>query len=496
MNLSSVKPTHYNILIEPDFANFTFLGQTIINLTAQEPVSKIVLNAVELKIDSCKLVKGKTKKELSFKMDFANEEMHIELQSELTGEFIVEFKYTGKIEENLKGLYKTKYKVGEEEHYGALTQFETEDARRMFPCFDEPGMKATFSLEVIIDNNFTVISNTPILTDKKEKSTGKRTVKFQKTPKMSTYLLFLGIAEFESITDKQGEIEVNVYTHPGLLQFAKDALEFGKKALDYCQNYFDIPYPLPKLDLISSPEFSQGAMENWGAILFREDLLLTFPGSTTREKEIYILQVIAHEIAHQWYGNLVSPSVWKYIWLNESFANFFGKKVVDFYRPDLNIWEYYVPDNITPALLSDAYLESVPIEIKDQKKTSLNLNTYPIIYNKGEAILRMIENFIGSDSFQKGLQFYLNNHAYDVADSDDLWKSLEKFSDFPITDLMKTWILQMGYPLLTVKRDGFKFTFSQERFTLLENKDKTVWMVPISILLFSKGKKVKNEKFL
>ena len=327
-------------------------------------------------------------------------------------------------------------------------------------------------------------------------SCSKKEVKFEKTPKMSTYLLFLGIAEFESISEMMNAIEINVITHPGLTKFGKDALDFSKKSLSYCQTYFDIPYPLPKLDLIATPDFAAGAMENWGAISFREDLLLTFPGFTTKINEMIIKVVIAHEITHQWFGNYVSPSIWKYIWLNESFAEFFANKIVDHFYPDLKLWDHVVEQDISVAFLSDAYHETVPIEIKSQKKTSYNIKSVPIIYNKGGAILRMVENFVEDKFFQKGLQLYLNKHAYNVASSDDLWESLEKASNKPISKLMKTWVLQPGYPLITVNCDGNTLELSQERFTYLANDDKSLWLVPITILFITENNDQIERKFL
>ena len=235
------------------------MGYTLIDLFSKDPVSSVILNFADLTFNSCILLSAKDKKDLKLTLDHNEEEVHIDLPNAITGEFQIEFKYQGKIKDNLKGLYQTQYKVGNELHTGAVTQFQTEDARRMFPCFDEPGMKATFDLEIIVDKNYSTISNTPIKSEK-EIQNNKKHVVFETTPKMSTYLLFLGIAEFETIEDKLGPIIVRVINHPGLSQYGEFALAFGLKSLDYCQKYFNIPYPLPKLDLISTPAFAAGAM--------------------------------------------------------------------------------------------------------------------------------------------------------------------------------------------------------------------------------------------
>ena len=493
--MALVLPNHYDIRIEPNFGDLTFNGKTIIYLQANESVKSITLNAVDLTVTSCNVITEKETKDAKIQVDPNKEEMTLTLPLKYSGEFKIEFNYIGKIQENLKGLYKTNYKVGEKIFTGAITQFEQEDARRMFPCFDEPVMKATFDLEVIVDNNLTTLSNMPIKIEEKIEDDKKRVV-FERTPKMSTYLLFLGIAQFESIKDVLDSIEVKVITHPGLTKFGKEGLEFGKKALDFCQKYFKIPYPLPKMDLICTPDFAAGAMENWGAISFREDLLLTFPGSTSKINEMANKIVISHEISHQWFGNLVSPSLWKYIWLNESFADFFGTKTVEFHEPNLHVWDYYVGSQTSEALLADAYIETVPIEIKGEDKASYNIKTIPIIYSKGGSIIRMVNDFIGDKNFQIGLQKYLTKHSYNVASSDDLWSALEDASKQPISKLMKTWVLQPGYPLLTVSRSGNSLSFSQERFTYLENSDTTLWLVPITVLFFTEDGKTFKKSFL
>ena len=470
------------IRIEPNFKNFTFNCKVVIHLVSEAPIQTLALNAADLTFNSSNIQTTKTKFEPSHKFDYEEEDVHFTFANEITGEFTLEIDYEGKIHNNLKGLYQTHYKVDKEIRVGGFTQFETEDARRMFPCFDEPGMKATYELEVLIEDNLTVISNMPIKSQSKVNS--KKLTKFDKTPKMSSYLVFLTFADYEFIEDKLRKITFRVYTHPGLIEYGRDALLFGMKSLDFCEKYFNIAYPLPKMDLISTPDFSAGAMENWGAITFRESALLTFPGSSTKSDENRIKGTIAHEITHQWFGDLVSPVLWKYIWLNESFATFFANKIVDHYYPENEVWDNPSP-RISMSWNADAYHETVPIEIAEQKRTSYNIKSTPIIYGKGGAILRMLENYVGEDEFQKGLQLFLRKHQYDVATSDDLWTALEESSNKPIIKVMKSWILQPGYPIVSVTRKGStKLVFSQKRFTFLENTDSTLWIIPISLVVF------------
>lgn len=493
--MSTIQPIHYEIAIEPNFSDFTFKGKAIIHLKAEEEIIKFNLNAKDLTIESCKLLDVVDNQNVTCTMNYNTEEVLLDLPVKISGDFKIEFIYDGKIKDDLAGLYQTRYKVGKDIHVGAITHFETEEARRLLPCFDEPGMKATFSVEIVAEEKFMLVSNTPVIQEEKL-SNGKKKVKFDKTPKMSTYLLMLGIAEFETLEDKLGDITVRIVVHPGLLQYAKEAIDFEKKSLDYCQTYFGIPYPLAKLDLISTPDFAYGAMENWGAIVFRENDLLNFPGFTTKTQYNRILSVIAHEITHQWFGNLVSPSIWKYVWLNESFANFFGYKIVDVYYPEIHYWDNVIGLQTNMALLADAYFETAPIEMEGQEKLTYNTKTIPIIYNKGGAMLRMIEDYIGPDLFQKGLHLYLTNHAYDVATSDHLWNALEESSKLPISKLMKIWVLQPGYPLITVSKEGTKLKFSQERFTFLVNHDTSTWIVPLTVLVFNEKNEAVKKKFL
>ena len=488
-------PKHYDITIVPDFKELTFQGTTIINMALKNAVDNITLNAVDMIISSCQMVTSNSRVDLSYKFNLEEEELDIQFPTEVENDVTLEIIYDGKIQENMKGFYKTSYKQDDTIHVGAITQFETEDARRMFPCFDQPAMKATFSLEVIVDEKFTTVSNTPIKSLEKLPN-GQKRVKFDQTPKMSTYLVFLGIAEFESISETSNNIEITLLAHPGLSKFGNESLKFTGKALEYCQTYFDIPYPLPKVELLCTPDFAFGAMENWGAISFREDLLLVFPDTTTTMNKFYNFVVIAHEITHQWFGNLVSPSSWAYIWLNESFADYFGEKIFDHYYPEVKYFDYVALQNIGPALTADAYIETVPIEIPDQKKTTLNIQTLPIIYAKGGTIVRTIEEYIGKDVFQKGLQYYLKKHSYNVASSQDFWQDLEKVSKISVSKIMESWVFQEGYPFISVLKNKNSINIKQERFTFLESSYKTIWIIPITILFFVNDDKQITKKFL
>jgi tricorn protease interacting factor F2/3 len=384
----------------------------------------------------------------------------------------------------MAGFYRSKYTYQGETKFIAVTQFEESDARRAFPCMDHPAKKATFDIKIDIDPKLTAISNGAV---KKEDrlDNGKKRITFEQTPKMSTYLVFFGVGEFEFTHDEK-DSRVRVVTLPGMKKYAQFGAEFGRKSLGFSETYYAIAYPLPKMDLIAIPDFAFGAMENWGAITFRENLLLHYPEITSKFGQERICEVIAHEIAHQWFGNLVTPSDWRYLWLNESFATYFGYGVVDHYYPQWATWQQFLGGQTGPALVRDALHETFAIEIPGGEHVVINASTAPIIYSKGGSILRQIEGYIGKENFQKGLQHYLKTYEYGCAASHHLWQSFETMAQQPISAMMKSWIEQQGFPIITVKRQGPRLEMTQKRFTYLPNDSDQKWSVPITIRLFPK----------
>ncbi len=371
------------------------------------------------------------------------------------------------------------------EKHVAVTQFEESDARRAFPCFDHPAQKATFDIELIINTELMAISNSPV-EEEKDLGGGKKLIKFQKTPLMSTYLLFFGVGEFE-FTEDSGDVLIRAGTMPEKTGHAEFGLQFGRKCLDFAEDYFAIKYPLPKLDLIAISDFAAGAMENWGAITFRENLFLHYPESTSKAGEERICEVIAHEIAHQWFGNLVSPSDWKYLWLNESFATYFSYGIVNHYHPDWGVWDQFLRDQTDIALDRDSLHETVPIEIPSRAHVAINPSTSPIIYNKGGSVLRQIEDYVGEKYFKEGLRNYLKKHAYSCASSHHLWEALEGVSVKPVSRIMKNWVENPGFPIVEAERNGDQLNLSQRRFTYLPNESEQEWLIPLSIRVFLKN---------
>ncbi len=483
----TVRPLNYALRIEPNLTHFTFTGTADIQLQAVAPVDRVTLNILDLALFRCALrASDGTLSDCPFNIRPDREEVTIELPAQQSGDFTITIEYAGRINNQMAGFYRSRYQHAGQERHIAITQFQESDARRALPCMDHPRFKATFDVQIIIDAGRTAISNEAVKTQE-ALTDGRTSVTFHRTPRMSTYLLFFGVGEFEIIEDVQ-DVLVRAVTLPGVSQQARFGLEFGRKALTYCEDYYAVPYPLPKMDLIAIPDFAFGAMENWGAITFRENLLLFDPATTSRAAQERICEVTAHEIAHQWFGNLVTPSDWKYLWLNESFATYFGFGVVDHYYPQWEIWSQFIHSQTETAMARDGLNATFAIEIPGGEHVVINTSTAPIIYSKGGSILRQIEGYIGADAFRDGLRHYLKKHEYACAASHHLWEALETVSAQPITRMMQTWIEQPGYPVVRAGRNGNRLTLRQQRFTYLEDPAATQtaaqWMIPVTIDLF------------
>jgi len=475
----NVIPLNYKLSLEPDLGKFLFSGFLELTLESAEKVESVYLNVLELDIHACRIEIDNYEQECVFDINADSESLTIKLPEPVLGKFCLFIKYTGIINDKMAGFYRSQYISDGKTYPIAVTQFQESDARRAFPCFDHPGKKAVFDIEMIIDSHLTGISNQDIASETVIENNKKKIV-FKPSPKMSTYLVFWCVGEFFLIADKQ-DSRVRVAFLPGMEPYVDFGLDFGKKALAYCEDYYGIAYPLSKLDLIAIPDFAFGAMENWGAITFRENLLLFYPEITSKAGAERIAEVISHEMAHQWFGNLVTPADWKFLWLNESFATYFGFGVVDHYHPSWQTWSQFLSTQTNPALIRDAYLNTIPIEIPGGEHVVINTSTAPIIYCKGGSILRQIKGFIGDDDFKKGVRLFLEKFKYDCATSQDLWEAFESASDKPVTTMMQTWIEQPGYPILSAKREGTQLILSQKRFSYQENDSDQVWQIPVSI---------------
>lgn len=483
--MNRIEPIYYKICLEPDLRRFQFTGRAEIQVRLLESLDQISLNVLDLSISSCRIRAAGELQDCIYRVEKERERLVISLPKGAREYLEVIIAFKGDINDRMVGFYRSKVVIRGQERTMAVTQFEESDARRAFPCFDQPSQKAVFAIEMVLDQGLTAISNTPVR-EEMPLEDGRRLVRFEKTPKMSTYLLFLGVGEFEFIEDP-GDVLVRAAVMPGMAEKVHFGLHFARKCLVFCEEYYGIPYPLPKLDLIAVSDFAAGAMENWGAITFRENLFLHDPLTTSRAGEKRICEVIAHEIAHQWFGNLVTPSDWKYLWLNESFATYFGYGVVDHYHPDWGVWEQFIAGETRTAMDRDSLLETFPIELPGGEHVVINASTAPIIYNKGASLLRQVEAYLGKRDFKEGLRRYLKKHAYACASSMDLWGAMEEVSQKPISLMMKGWIEQPGFPLLHVQREGdTTLHVTQERFCSLPVESGEAWIFPLDIEVFTR----------
>jgi len=477
---ANIKPVNYELAFEPDFKRFTFAGKERIRLKIAKPTNKIVLNAADLKIKHCYLVlQNRSFMPKKILLDEKSETVTMVCQQKISGEAELFIDFEGVLNDKLAGFYRSEYEHKGKKKYIATTQFEAADARRAFPCWDEPEAKATFDISLIVDRNLTALSNMPAARQK-TLGKGKKIVTFERTPVMSTYLVYLGVGEFEYIQDKLGKVLIRVYTTPGKKLQGKLALEFGKKFLGFLQDYFKIKYPLPKLDLIALPDFAAGAMENWGAVTFRETALLFDPKVSTTVTKQTIAEIISHELVHMWFGDLVTMKWWNDLWLNESFATFMAYKGVNNFYPEWDIWSQFLNSETVGAMELDALKSSHPIEVEVKTPAEIREIFDEISYEKGGSVLRMLENYLGEESFRSGLTKYLNDHKYENATTDDLWSALAKASKKPVTEMMNSWVRQQGYPIVEANGADSKLTLMQRRFLLEQKADSTKWLIPIS----------------
>ncbi len=478
--MKTMKPKHYKLHLEPDLDTFELKGCVEVQLEAFEPVKELDIHAVELQILDCQLeVNGEWQSVPHTSPNGEKQTFTLQLPAAASGGIKVLIEYRGLINNSMLGFYRSKYvDASGTEKYIGVTQFEEVEARKAFPCFDEPALKATFDIEYVIDETLTGISNMPIA-EERSLPNHKKLIKFERTPVMSTYLLFFGVGEFEIIEDP-GEVLIRGIATPGKAELAKDGLIFSRKCVEFLEEHFATKYPLPKLDLIALPDFAFGAMENWGAMTFRENLLLVYPGITSRAALKRIFAVIAHEIVHQWFGDLVSPAHWKYLWLNESFATLYGDIALDFYYPEWSAMDTFLLESTASALSRDSLNGTFAVELGEEAK--ITASTVPIIYDKGGSVLHMAVSYMG-DRVKRALQVYFEKHAYANTQSSDLWDAFGRVSEGePIVEMMKSWVEQPGYPLLVVKNKGDSLTVAQERFSYLNDKVYSQsWIVPLKV---------------
>ena len=489
---TSVQPSAYDLTLQPDLEKFTFQGEEDIVLTIHESTSEIVMNADEIEIQEARLTLADGRSFETCCIDFDKEQETVTLgfDEELSaGEARLHLEFTGELNDKLRGFYRSRYVDADgTEKYLATTQLEATDARRAFPCWDEPAIKATFKVTLIIPSDLEAVSNMSIVRESEVKP-GLKRLEFGETPIMSTYLLAFIIGELSSVerTAEDGTI-VRVYTTRGKEEQGRFALDVSVDLLGYFNEYFGIPYPLEKMDHIAIPDFAAGAMENWGAITYREIAILVDPENTSAGTKQIVASIVSHEMAHQWFGNLVTMAWWDALWLNESFASWMGDKAVDHLFPEWDTWTSFVSQDTTRALSLDGLKNSHPIHQEVKNPAEIGQLFDAISYSKGGSVLRMLEDFLGSENFRKGLHNYLVKHSYANADTGDLWDALGAASGEPVSEMMQTWLHQTGYPYLDAKikheESGITVSVEQRRFvydSIIDGagEDETLWHVPL-----------------
>ena len=490
---SNVKPSKYRLTLQPDLETFTFKGEQTIDIEIVVPTARISLNAAELEIGGATLRRnGASTPVRSLSLDADTETATLDFGETLSpGPAQLDMQFTGILNDRLVGFYRSEYQDAEgQTRHLATTQFEATDARRAFPCWDEPARKAVFDVTLVFADGFQAVSNTPIVEDTRP-SPGMRFVRFGETPVMSTYLLAFVVGDLVSVQAEAADgTKVGVWTTRGKENQAGFALDTSVKLLGYFNEYFSIPYPLPKLDHVAIPDFAAGAMENWGCVTYRETALLVDPENSSAGTRQRVAEVVAHEMAHMWFGDLVTMEWWDDLWLNESFASWMGTKAVDWLFPDWEMWTQFVNMDTNRALSLDGLKNSHPIEQEVKNPAEVSQLFDAISYSKGGSVLRMLEHFLGPEVFRGGLYRYLKGHEYGNARTQDLWAALEEESGLPVTSIMDSWVKQMGYPVLEVEADrgadNVQISLSQERFVYDrplgdEEPNPEVWRVPVTV---------------
>jgi aminopeptidase N len=489
-----IVPTEYSVRIVPNIDKLNFTGSETVKVTAREPVREIVLNALELEIASASF-DDKPLPKSAIKIDKKEELLRLELPAEAAaGDHTLSLTFSGKINQQGQGLFYMKY---QEQGTGAKklalgTQFEATDARRLFPCWDEPSFRARFQLSAVVPENWLAVSNMPVESESKiDMPPASKEVRFAATPSMSSYLNVFCAGEFDLIETQANGVQVRVITTKGKSEWGRYALESSVKLLEYYNDYFGVPYPLPKLDQIAIPGGFGGAMENWGGITYFESVLLFDPEKSSDSTKQDVFAVLAHEMAHMWFGDLVTMAWWDNLWLNEGFASWMGTKATAHFNSQWEVWlRKNIPRNPTrrvgiakeQAMEGDARSTTHPIQIPVATEAEANSIFDDISYQKGQSVIRMLESFLGEGPFRDGIQRYMAAHKYSNSTTVDLWNALGEASGKPVAEIAAGWTEQPGFPVVKMRRDtDGKVSLSQERFIVNTTNPRPLeWKIPLT----------------
>jgi len=473
--LDTFTPNHYNLTLDLTRAEEKEFSGTVI-ISGESTSESILLHSKGLTIQSATI--DNQPADVSFG-EF--DELRLSQPELKSGNHTICINFSGTITDAMHGLYPCYFTHDGVKKQLFATQFESHHAREVFPCVDEPAAKAEYDLTLITRSGITVLGNMPVKSE--EENGDSLTTTFEKTPRMSSYLLAFVIGELhkKSARTKSG-VEVNVWTTPAQNENTLDfALDIATRSIDFYDEYFGVKYPLPKSDHVALPDFSSGAMENWGLITYRESCLLADPELTPESSRRFIATVIAHELSHQWFGNLVTMQWWNDLWLNESFANMMEYVAIDALHPEWRMWEDFATNEVTAALRRDSLdgVQSVQADVNHPDEIS-TLFDPAIVYAKGGRLLVMIRKLIGEEAFRAGLKSYFEKFAYKNTVGNDLWQELESASGQPIVNLMNAWISQPGLPVISVSNSHNTVILSQERFFIGEHQPSdALWPIPL-----------------
>lgn len=466
------QPKHYVINLDPDRETMQLSGDVIITgKKAGRPSQRLTFHQHGLKITSAKIIKHDKKetREISVaRINLQNGYDEVRLHANellYPGQYTIHMTFEGKITRPMDGIYPCYFKHDGKKKALIATQFESHHARDAFPCIDEPEAKATFDLTLISPAGETALANTPI---KSQKTEGEKLIStFETTPVMSTYLLAFAYGEmgYKETKTKLG-VTVRAYATPDNVKHLDYAVDFSAKCLDFYEEYFDIPYPLKKCDMVALPDFSSGAMENWGLITYREQSLLIDDANSSLPMKQYVASVIAHELTHQWFGNLVTMRWWTDLWLNEGFATWMSYLPLNHFYPEWQMWTQFAVDEQQPAFKYDSLANTHPIQVAINDPEEIRTIFDVISYQKGASSIHMLERFLGAEAFRDGLRYYLKKHSYGSTDTVDLWQALEETSGKPVKDFMSAWIEMSGFPLVRAHVTDTEAHLSQEQFLL------------------------------
>ena len=499
---SFVVPSHYRISLEPNLDEATFSGSVEIEVEIGQATDNIQINSADLAITSAVVldaVGGKTVAsgvEIDEKMERATLSFDSELSS---GPYTIVAEFTGILNDKLHGFYRSVFTDNDGvEHSIATTQFESTHARRAFPCFDEPAFKASYGVTLVVPSGQFAVSNGPDISTT-DLGDGRKSILFEDTMVMSTYLVAFIVGPFEATDPVDVDGVPLRIVHPiGKGHLTDYSLEAGTFALKFFSKYYGIPYPGQKLDMVAVPDFAFGAMENLGCITYREVLLLADKSRSTEPELLRVADVIAHEIAHMWFGDLVTMEWWNGIWLNEAFATFMATMCSDNFNADWGRWNQFSLER-SMAFDVDSLANTRPIEIEVNSPDDAEAMFDLLTYEKGGSVLRMLEQYLGEEEFKDGISYYLNKHKYRNTETNDLWDAIEHVTQQPARRIMDSWIFQKGYPLVSasISDDGSTISLSQDRFLYTEGEvaDTTIWSVPV-VLKVGTSSSVEEVRYL